>query len=148
MKKILASMLVFVSCFAALATAAPIDEARALFARYVELEKSFDPAVADLYADDAAITNKRKYPGGEVRILSMPVAKYKQLIRQTMPIAQARDDVSTYLNVTYKVEGTGVRIQGTRFSNLKKYSSPISLLVGPNNKGEWLIREELSESQP
>jgi hypothetical protein len=38
---------------------ASIDQAKQLFDRYVALEHAFDPAVADLYADDARIRNKR-----------------------------------------------------------------------------------------
>lgn len=148
MKRIVWWLLAFVSCIAVSATAAPVDDARALFARYIQLEQSFDPAAADLYADDAVIKNKRTYPTGQVRELAMPAPQYKALIRQAMPVAKARGDTSSYSEVTFKVEGSGVRIRATRFSNLKKYSSPISLLVAPNGNGPWLIREELSESQP
>jgi hypothetical protein len=35
-----------------------------------------------------------------------------------------------------------------RFSQLKQYNSPISLLIAPDKNGKWLIREALSESQP
>jgi hypothetical protein len=46
------------------------------------------------------------------------------------------------------VEGDGVRIKADRFSELKKYHSPISILVKPTPDGVWLIYEELSESRP
>jgi hypothetical protein len=124
------------------------DEARALFNRYVQLEHAFDPAAADLYAEDALIKNKRTYPHGQVRELTLPVDKYKALIRQSMPLAKLRGDTNSYSDVSFTKEGEGVRIKATRFSNLKKYSSPISLLVAPDSSGMWLIREELSESQP
>ncbi len=140
--------LAFVGCIAVSASAAPVDDARALFERYKQLEKTFDPAAADLYADDAVIKNKRAYPTGQIREIAIPAPQYKALIRQAMPVAKARGDTSSYSEVTFKVEGTGVRIRAIRFSNLKKYSSPISLFVAPNADGQWLIREELSESQP
>lgn len=130
------------------ALAGPIDEAKALFQRYVSLERAFDPAVADLYADDARIKNKRTYPTGQVRELSMPAPQYKTIIRQTMPLAKAKGDTSTYSDVTFTEEGGGVRIHATRFSDLKKYSSPISLLLAPDSAGHWQVKEELSESQP
>lgn len=148
MKSVVAWLLAIVSCFGVLATAAPIDEARVLFGRYVQLEQSFDPVTADLYADDALIKNKRTYPPGQVRELTMPAPQYKTLIRQAMPLARAKGDISSYSDITFKAEGSGVRIRAVRFSNLKKYTSPISLLVAPNSDGQWLIREELSESQP
>ena len=130
------------------ASAASIDEAKAIFDRYVLLEHNFDSAVADLYADDALIRNKRTYPTGQVRELSIPAAQYKALIRQAMPLAKAGGDISSYSKVTFTDEGSGVRVHANRFSNLKRYISPLTLLIAPDKSGTWLIREELSESQP
>ena len=125
-----------------------IIEAKKLFERYETLEHSFDPKIADLYADNALIQHKRKYPSGEVKVSTLPAPKYKEIIREAMPHAKAKGDISTYSDMKYAIEGANVRITITRFSELKKYSSPMSLLVGPNEKGQWLIYEEISESQP
>src|SRR5688572_3832598 len=63
---------------ASLASAAePFEQARTLLEKYVALYHAFDPAVADLYADDAAISNRRTYPTGEVRVLSLTGTQYK-----------------------------------------------------------------------
>jgi hypothetical protein len=128
--------------------AAPVDDARILFERYVKLERAFDPAAADLYADDAVIRNRRTYLNDRVRELTMPAPQYKALVRQAMPLAKARGDTNSYSKITFSEEGAGVRVRAMRYSNLKKYSSPVSLLVAPDRAGRWLIREELSESQP
>ncbi len=125
-----------------------IEKAKTLFKRYVDLEHAYDVAVADLYSDEAVIKNKRSYPTGQVRELSLPAPKYKELIRQAMPLAKARGDRSTYSDCNYEEVGERVRITCSRYSELKKYSSPLTLLVGPRSSGEWLILEELSESQP
>ena len=130
------------------ATTPASAEARRLFERYVALEKAFDPAAADLYADEAVIQNKRKYPDGQVKTMSMPAPRYKALIRSAMPAAKARNDRNTYSDVRYSAEGAGIRITAQRFSELKKYTSPLSMLVKPDARGTWLIFEELSESQP
>ena len=74
--------------------------------------------------------------------------RYKTLIREAMPIAKARGDRNTFSNVRYTTEGARVRIHASRFSELKNYTSPISLLVGPSPAGKWLIYEEISESRP
>lgn len=120
----------------------PMAEAKTLFSRYAAIETAFDPSVAELYADDAIIKNKRIYPTGQVRELT------KQLIRASMPLAKIKNDYSIYSEIRFKAEGPGVRITAQRFSVMKKYSSPISLLVAPDTNGHWLIREELSESRP
>lgn len=124
------------------------DAAKQLFDQYVAFGHAYDPGVADLYADDALIRNKRTYPTGEVREMTVPAAKYKTLIRQVMPLARARGDRSTYSDVSYTAEGGRVRIKASRFSELKNYTSPLSVLVGPSPGGKWLIYEELSESRP
>ena len=125
-----------------------VEKARALFELYVERGREFDPALADLYSDEAVIKNKRGDPAGEVRELSMPAPQYKDLIRQALPVAKVRGDTSTFSDVEYAIEGDGVRIKADRFSEMKNYHSPISILVKPTSSGEWLIFEELSESRP
>jgi hypothetical protein len=125
-----------------------LSDATALFARYTSLEAAFDPGIADLYADDALIKNKRIYPTGQTREVVLPASQYKQLLRSVMPLTKARGDYSTYSEVKFQTEGNAVRIFAKRFSVLKKYYSPISLLVAPTPSGAWVIREELSESRP
>ena len=124
------------------------SRAEQLWNRYVALEAAFDPAVADLYADDALIRNRRTYPTGEVREVTVPAAQYKLLVRQAIPLAKARNDLSRYSGCAYAAERERVRIVCARFSVLKNYTAPISLLVGPGPGGSWLIFEELSESRP
>jgi hypothetical protein len=143
----------FVIGYTALASAQslPADaraKAEQLWNRYVALEAAFDPAVADLYADDAVIRNRRTYPTGEVREATVPAAQYKALIRQAIPLAKAKNDLSRYSGCTYTAAAPRVRIECARFSTLKDYTAPISLLVGPGPDGAWLIFEESSESRP
>jgi len=123
-------------------------KAEQLWNRYVALEAAFDPAVADLYADDAVIRNRRTYPTGEVREATVPAAQYKLLVRTAIPVARARNDISRYSGCTYAADGARVRVACARFSTLKNYTSPISVLVGPGPAGAWLIFEEISESRP
>jgi hypothetical protein len=141
--------------FTAVAAAQGLSaEARAkaeqLWARYMALEAAFDPAMADLYADSALIQNRRTYPTGEARTVTLPAAQYKLLVRQAMPLAKARGDINRYSECRFTERGTTdrVRIVCSRYSVLKNYTSPVALLVGPGPTGAWLIFEELSESQP
>jgi hypothetical protein len=127
---------------------AQTPEAARLFERYVALGRAYDAALAELYDDNALIRNKRTYPGGEVREMTMPAGQYKSLLRKALPLAQARGDRSTYSDVRYTREGERVRISAARYSELKKYTSPLVLVVGPAAGGRWLIYEEHSESRP
>ncbi|MDQ7824647.1 MAG: hypothetical protein RDV48_17735 [Candidatus Eremiobacteraeota bacterium] len=151
MKKIYAVaflMVVFSIAHSVRADDAGIEAAKALFKSYVALEQAFNPGVADLYADSAVIKNKRIYPSGQVKELSLPAATYKDLIRKSMPLARQKGDLNEYSEVKYVKEGNYIRISAMRLSKLKQYKSPLSLLVGRSGKGTWLIYEELSESRP
>jgi len=143
--KWLCSVALFTSAASALAS---VDVAKQFFARYVALGHAYDGSLADLYADEALVKNKRVYPAGEIREATFPAPRYKALIRQAMPLAKARGDRNTYADVSITREGKRFRITASRFSELKNYRSPISLLVGPSANGTWLIYEEFSESRP
>jgi hypothetical protein len=121
------------------------QKAEALFSRYVELERDFDPAIADLYSDTARFEVRFVYPGGSSEVKTFPAALRKQQIRKVMPLAKRLRDLSFYTEVTYSQEGAFVRIRAKRYAELRKFSSPIQLLVGVAPDGRWLIFEEISE---
>lgn len=152
MKRAVVATLMAVLCISSVAQAQDGERmaaAKDLFEAYVQLQHAFDPAMADLYADDAVIKNKRHYPTGEVRELELKGSQYKALIRQTMPLAKARGDRSTYSDITYDLNDDGsVDIRASRYSELKDYTSPLRLTVAPDDEGRWRIFVELSESQP
>jgi hypothetical protein len=129
-------------------TNAPEDRARAFLTRFLESNHAFDLAVAYLYADEARIVSVRKYPNGMEQKFEMKGAEYKSLIREVMPLAKARADTNTYADISYQGQGTRVWIHATRYSAFKQYSSPYSLLVGPDASGTWLVYEERSVTRP
>jgi len=145
---------IVLSAFALLAVAGatpakqPESPAQVVFDKYQSLERSFDPALADLYCDSALIRNTRKYPNSQTRTIEIPAAKYKELIRTSLPVAKTSGDYSTYSNVVFAPAGSNVRITATRYSVLKKYSSPMSLLVGSCRGSGWGVLEEIGVSQP
>ncbi len=135
---------------AAAKTAAPkgdaIAKAKAFFQQYVALEHSFDPAMVDLYSDNVVIKNKRYLPDGKIVPITVPASRFKKTLRDYLPKARQIGDISTYTNDTYTMEGNRVRIDVTRYSSVEKLASPVSILVGPDAKGKWLVFEEVSES--
>lgn len=127
--------------------AEPAKNAEELFEQYKNLEAAFDPGSADLYDDRAYIENTRINPDGSRKKLLISGPEYKKSMAQAMPFAKKHNDTYTYSDVTYKPEKNRVRIRATRYSNQRKYSSPISLLVGRDERGNWKIYEELSQTQ-
>ncbi|MFN7783705.1 MAG: hypothetical protein ACK5PG_13340 [Lysobacterales bacterium] len=144
--------LTFYACLALVcpgkALADPLADAEALFERFQALGQAYDPTVADLYCDSALIRNIRTYPTGQQRVMEFPGHSFKDMIRTVMPLAKARGDVSTYSEIQTEAEGANVRISAIRFSVLKNYSSPVSILVGQCPDGSLGVLEELSESRP
>lgn len=130
------------------AVAAPVDDVRLLWDTYVKLERAFDPAVADLYSDRAVCTNTRRYPDGTSKLMTMSGSDIKKLIVQVAPISKQKGDANTYSNVDITpMAGGRYKISATRFSLMKKYSSPMTWIVG-QEFGKWVILEEHSESRP
>ena len=124
------------------------ERAKKIFNQYTSLAGKFDPAVADLYSNAAKIQNTRIYPDGRRRVMPFDAKKYKALIRIAMPLAKTRGDTNKYTEVKYVEKDSKVIITATRFSNLKKYSSPITLVLGADTDGKWRILEEITQSRP
>src|SRR5215210_7037907 len=92
------------------AQAAAPSSAQELWDDFVELGTGFDPALADLYADDAVINLTRRYPDGRTRTLQWSGKEYKPMVRQAMPIARNRGDVDVYSNINFENLGDRTRI--------------------------------------
>lgn len=134
---------------AAEATGAARKSAEALFNRYVDLEHAFDPALVDLYADEAHIQSRVIVAGRPPTVRNWSGTEYKELLRRALAKAkEKRQDLNYYSAVTYLREGSRVRIKAMRYAELQKAVSPVELLVGPVAAGSWRIFEELSESHP
>jgi hypothetical protein len=131
------------------ATGAARKSAETLFTSYIDLEHAFDPALVDLYADEAHIQSRVIVPGRPATVRTWSGAQYKDLLRRALAKAkEKRQDLNFYSAVNYLREGSRVRIKAMRYAELQKAVSPVELLVGPNAAGAWRIYEELSESHP
>jgi hypothetical protein len=122
--------------------ASALAAVQAAFQRYQQLERTFDPALAELYADDAVVWMTRHHPDGRVGQLKIPGAIYRQFLRQSMAEARARGDYNAYTDVRYRAEGDGVRVTAVRRSLWRHYRSPYSALWTEVRPGKWCIVEE------
>ncbi len=147
-KAIAWSVLWGITCLNVFAQGDPsVTAAKELFQRYVELDHNFDTAQGELYSPEAVIKNTRLYPGGQNQTLSFSGAEYKRMLRASLPLAKAKNDVNQYSGITFTKEGNGVRIKCTRISPVKQYSSPFEILVAPAGS-VWQIVAETSQSKP
>ena len=125
-----------------------IDKAKEIFSEYQEMGKSYDAGIVKLYSDEAKIENTRIFPDGKKQVTKFEVEDYKKIIEEAMPIAKTRGDYSTYSDVEYAEGEENVTITATRFSTLKKYESPLKIVVGPDEDETWRILEEISVTKP
>lgn len=131
------------------ATGPDRQSAEQLFGRYIDLEHAFDPALVDLYSDQAHVQSRIIVAGRPPTVRDWSGVQYKELLRRALAKAKEQGkDLNYYSAVTYLREGSRVRIKAMRYADLQKAVSPVELLVGPDAAGKWRIFEELSESHP
>lgn len=122
------------------------EKAAAFFQKFIAMERDFDPALMDLYDDDASVTNTRRLSNGLVKDKIINVAYMKKMYQNSLWFAKWMGDTKVYADITYTEVGNGVRIMCTRSSLHKRRSVPYELIVGPGPKGDWVILMEHSES--
>jgi len=133
---------------ASAAIAGPAQDARAVFDRYMALGEAFDPAVAQLYTDDAVIKGLIRYPNGTERGLKMSGAQWKKMVDAVIPLAKANNDISEYKDVRVEDIGGAIRISARRYSRVKCYWDPNHYMVlRKQPDGSMKITEEYMETQ-
>lgn len=119
------------------------------FNKYDALNKAFDPAALDLYADDAKIYSTQIFPDGTENKMTMPISKIKALKNDAMNYAKQVGDIDQYSNIVIHGQGkdTGVKITADRYS-LRKCVTDHSfyLIVKKNSQGNLVITESGAES--
>jgi hypothetical protein len=125
------------------------QDAKDFLARFGELGDAYDPAIADLYTDDAVVKAFRRYPHGLERAVEMPGVAWKEMIQRFMPLAKAQNDRSEFREPEFEVDGDRVRIKADRYSFRKCYlDTGYYMIVQKQPDGSLRIVEEYSETQP
>lgn len=118
-------------------------KAKQLFDKYVALERSFNPAIADLFSPNSKIKliDISRRP---TQVVSPSPQEFRKLLPAGMAMAKEERDIDTYVNVEYAVTGANVTITGRRVCQDEKRPMPFSFLVGPDKHGNWVILELLA----
>lgn len=126
-----------------------LSEAKEFWDRQKALAEAFDPRFAEAYAADAEIINRRMYPApSPPREMRMTGAVWSTFVRQAMPFAKARGDVSFFRDEAFEaVEGNCAKLTATRYSELEKYDSPHEVVMCLRS-GSWVITREVTASRP
>jgi ketosteroid isomerase-like protein len=139
--------IVILSALCGAAAADPVAEGLAFFREYERRSAQFDASLTELYADDALIRSRR-VTGSTTREMSFRGDQWKQMIKLAMPVAKMRGDTNSYSNVSARQSGGDVIVTAQRYSELKRYTSPLTLVLRKSREGAWRIVEERSETQP
>lgn len=133
-----------------LAAIASTNEAKAFFEKYVELQRTYDPSLKDLYSEKALLKHVVKFSDGTFQTNTISAARLKQLTEGAMQAAKLKGVLDTYEPPLLTEEGEKVRIVVRSISMPDQKPEMTYLLIGPSEKGKWLIEEELVvvEAQP
>ena len=125
-----------------------LQEGRRFFDRYISLGNSYNPSLATLYADSAAIKTIRRYPTGQIRSLELTGTQWKTLLQKAMPLAKAQGDRSEFKNVRLEAVGDDIRVKADRYSVRKCYWDRGYYMLVRRTAAGLRIVEEYSETQP
>lgn len=124
-----------------------IVDAQKFFKQYTDLERAYDPSMAELFAPTATIKDTRLYQDGTNKVLTWTGESYKRIIKARLPVAKARSEQFVYSQISFARDGGNVRIKCSRSSSQKKSNTPMEMVVAPGARG-WKILEQISQSQP
>ena len=147
----LATFVAFVVAGCATTTASqvlPETPAERFVKRYQHLSDTYDPAIADLYADDAVLKTSYTRMSGEIVEMSFTGAQYKELVPKVSPLAKARQDRSELKDLRYEAIEGGVRVRATNVSLSKCYEdSGFILELRDDGAGGFVIVGNHSNTQ-
>jgi len=123
---------------------ASLERARQVIESYVNLERAYDPRLADLYADEAVIKANQVGPSGEPEWYTVQGWQYKRMLREAMPKSRSAGYKASYSGARYEMSGKHVRVSVVQYVDKTRSSNPIQWTIGPGRTSQWLILEEVS----
>lgn len=125
------------------AAADDISEAKEFFNNYVKICHSYDKSLVDQYSDNALIKRYLVCPDKTQKVKILTVKEYRDKLMFYAPMAKLIGYKNKYSSLEFTKEGDNVRIEGFRQVVKDNYKTPISILVGKNKSGKWVIMEEI-----
>lgn len=123
-----------------------INNAKMFIGKFLELSHNYDPALIDMYSDNANIVRKVIHEDGKVEKVIIPTDLYKKSLLFFRLPAKLQGYRNEFINFSYVMEGKNVRATGLRKSNNTNIV-PISFLLGKDSSGKFRILEEITETK-
>lgn len=138
---------IFFCTFTASVFAAEENAYTEFFNRYDQLSSQYDPAVAGMYSDQAAIIAVRILSDGTEQKMVLEGKKWKELVVDSMEIAKQRGDNSKFTDVAIVPEGEGMKVTASRYSATKCFQDKdYYMILKAREDGQIEITEEFARS--
>lgn len=143
-KNIIILMFLILACSTnagAFANVQDLKEAEKFVVLFNTRANNYDTKILDMYSDNAKIIRNIQHNNGKTEKIIIPTDKYKKFLNFVRYFAKIRHYKNTYKNIECANEGENIRVNALRV-NSNKYSTPISLLLAKDSRGEFKIIEE------
>lgn len=118
------------------------------FGHYRQLANSSNPAVVELYSDDAQITATRRIKTGVEQSIKIDGKRWKSMTRDMLELTRKSGAVSEYSNIRLQIEGNRAKISADRYSRLKCFHDKnYYMVVEEDSRGELRIVREFMETR-
>lgn len=120
-----------------------LAEAKAVFDRLVALEAAYDPALGDLYAEDAILIETTVENGTVRRTTELPARRYKAHLPDAMAFAQKVGEQFVHSDTCLDhMEPGWVAVRSLRGSRLGRAPGTYQLIIRRCPDGAWRICKE------
>lgn len=117
------------------------------FNKFQKLGQSYDPAVVELYSNDAKIAAVRIMSDGKERNMKLSGEQWKKLLLDSLDIGKKRGDNSEFSNIQITVNDNQAKIKANRYSHVKCFEDTRYYMVVEKVNGKELkIVEEFMQS--
>lgn len=118
----------------------PISKAKIFFKTYEQYEKIFDDKITKFFSDDAIIVINSDNIFDEKRKLEITGNEYKELILSTLEYAKNTGNFYKYSKIKFSsIKENQIKISGDRYSVLKKYYSPFTMILNIIKRNQIVI---------
>lgn len=123
-----------------------LKAARALFKEYKSYLAEYNPDIIDLYDPFAQIVVTFRHQSGRSREQSFTMTQFSDKVQQDMLLMKAHEEQPAFTDVKYARKGEGVKISATVTYPHYHFTTPLVLIVKPDQddakSGRWEIVEQ------
>ncbi len=126
----------------------PVEMAKRLFRECESRLEKLDATLVDCYSIHARVRVVRIGEDNQPTTREMTGTEYRAYLKERVARARKESDYVTFRAESFTPEGEGVRVVARRVAATTSMRHSISLLMAPDEAGQWRIVEEQSAGWP